>query len=158
MSSISLREFIERREAEIRELRASLLLELKELKAAKLAIESSVQSTASTSDKRFQTTTTSSTSRNPTIKEMVVAVLEARNGRGNADDIKSWIFEDFQRDIARSSLSPQLSRLREDQKLAYEPDGGVWSLPPEILDTEKSEEDFDVDLPSRGDDKDFDLM
>ncbi len=113
---ISLREFISRREAEIRELRSQLLAELRELKAAKTAIESGDETAPFKSDAR----------REPTIKEMIISVLTERRGQGTAEQMISWILEDFGRSVLRSSLSPQMSRLKQDGKLRDV--GGVWML------------------------------
>ena len=114
MSSPSLREFIEQREAEIRQLRAELLKELRELRAAKSAIAQSV-------GKDEKATL-------PTIKTMIRKVLEKRNRAASADEIISWIHEDFGAVIARTSVSPQLSRLRADEILTLDEATREWAL------------------------------
>lgn len=116
MDNLTLRDFIEKREAEIREQRTKLLAELRELRAAKLAIEST---TIAKQD--------GETSK-PTIKEMVIKVLEENKKSANADQIATWIQARFSEPIPRSSLSPQLSRLKKDNKVTLDDETGLWSL------------------------------
>ncbi|MFN4156514.1 MAG: hypothetical protein ACK4HF_17860 [Paracoccaceae bacterium] len=134
MERLSLREFIERREVEIKELRAALFLELKELKAAKIAIDS-----ASLKDKPSTTAESSVETNNMTIKEMALHVLHVHGGTGTAEDIVKWIKAEFGKVIERSSLSPQLSRLKADERLDLDLSTGVWNLSESI---KSDKEDF----------------
>lgn len=142
-SKISLREFIDKREAEIKELRAALLGELRELKAAKEAIGGVSAATPSGKlDGRDS---------RPTIKRMVLETLEKRGKCGTSEEIISWIKEDFGQEVVRSSLSPQLSRLKEaDKKLNLDEVTGLWCLAglvseesPTSRPSQKSEPDSD---------------
>lgn len=118
---ISLREFIEKRETEIKELRAALLAELRELRAAKAAIEGAHASSSSAQS--------SGRGSRMTIKEMVLYVLEKREKCGTSEEIIAWIRDDFGQEVVRSSLSPQLSRLKDhDEKLTLDEDSGQWCL------------------------------
>jgi hypothetical protein len=61
-----------------------------------------------------------------TIKEAVIAVLrENRNGL-SALDILAKVNGQFDLGIVRTSLSPQLSRLKQEHKITN--DGSVWRL------------------------------
>ncbi|PCJ77029.1 MAG: hypothetical protein COA53_02145 [Rhodobacteraceae bacterium] len=119
MESPSIREFLDVREKEIKNLRAELLRELREIRTAKDAIEA-VNSGGSSQ----------STSSRPTIKEMILGVLGTNRNGGSADQIIGWIEKSYDVDIMRSSLSPQLSRLKVDTKILQDDDTGLWKLSP----------------------------
>ena len=114
MASTSFRDFLEIREKEIKELRSQLLVELREIKTAKMAIQSD-DSTEDSEPKK-------------TIKDMVQEVLIEHGDGGSADQIIEWIAESFKIEIARSSLSPQLSRLKSEGILTTGPADGFWRL------------------------------
>jgi hypothetical protein len=65
------------------------------------------------------------------IKEMVLSVLRAgkrfRLYGATASQIRDAIKDNFNRDIARESLSPTLSRMRDDGLIEQAP-GGHWTL------------------------------
>ncbi|KQU54880.1 hypothetical protein ASG72_04535 [Bosea sp. Leaf344] len=61
-----------------------------------------------------------------TIKEAVIEVLEVIGGGLTASDILAAINAKFGTDYPRTSLSPQLSRLKSEGKLTRE--GNLWSL------------------------------
>lgn len=116
MENVSLRDFIENREAEIKELRSNLLKELKDLKLAKAAIDNI---DIEPSDK----------SSNLTIKNMVLAVLEQQGSPLTAEQIIEGISCRFNQLIERTSLSPQLSRLKnKDFKIEYLDNDKTWAL------------------------------
>lgn len=127
MEKLSLREFIDRRESEIKEIRAALLLELKELKAARGAIDASHPLSGPT-ERRGASGVEVIVDSAPTIKEMVLSTLLLRQKSATSDQISDWIKEDFGKFIERSSLSPQLSRLRVDGKLDLDKSSGEWRL------------------------------
>lgn len=61
-----------------------------------------------------------------TIKEAVIEVLGVAEGGLTANDILAAINAKFATDYPRTSLSPQLSRLKSEGKLTRE--GNLWSL------------------------------
>lgn len=113
-----IRQFIEARREEIKEQIAALKQELRELNLAEGAIKSGVVPSRDEG--------VASSSSRTTIKEMVVEVLEDRPNGAEASEIIELIANSFGESIARSSLSPQLSRLKEEGVLSLE--GRVWLL------------------------------
>src|SRR5690606_35067860 len=101
----------------IREQIAALRKEYKEIQAAEAAV-SNVIGTAVNSRK--------SASGEPTIKDMVVAVLQERGSGADALEIIDLIKEMYGKEIPRPSMSPQLSRLKTDGVLKL--DGKTWDL------------------------------
>jgi hypothetical protein len=136
MSNVSLREFLFEREQELMAKIAALHVELEEVRAVRVAIENSY--THLKKNKNFGTSAT----RRLTIKQMAVRALENRDGQGTAEEIRAWIEEDFGVRVGRTSLSPQLSRLRADAELIYTSSTKCWGLPansqpetkPEVLE------------------------
>lgn len=63
----------------------------------------------------------------PTIKEMVLEILAVRPKGATAQEIVKFIADRFGQQIERSSLSPQLSRLKHEGRVVLS--GRVWSLP-----------------------------
>lgn len=61
-----------------------------------------------------------------TIKEAVIEVLSAVGGALTANDLLAAINQKFSTDYPRTSLSPQLSRLKSEGRLTRE--GNRWSL------------------------------
>jgi hypothetical protein len=59
---------------------------------------------------------------------MVVDVLQNRSGYGHSNDILGWINEDYDINLIRTSLSPQLSRLRKAGVLEYDQTNRTWRL------------------------------
>jgi hypothetical protein len=105
--STTLRDFIASREAEIREQLKALKAEQKELQVAKAALDGQEPAAASAQ------------SSSPTIKEMALYVLrtEAAKEGMTSHQILAGIKQEFGRDIDRTSLSPQLSRLKTDEEI-----------------------------------------
>lgn len=110
--STTLRDFIAQRETEIRDLQKALKLELRELQVAKAALEG--QPTAATSPSGAALT----------IKDMARQVLDGQPNGLNSSGILDGIKKLFDRDVERTSLSPQLSRLKDDKELVL--NGEVW--------------------------------
>lgn len=112
--STTLRDFIANREGEIRDQIKALKSELKELQLAKAALDGQDAAPAPAQ------------SSGPTIKDMARTVLNtgvAKNGL-TSHEILAGIKVEFDRDIDRTSLSPQLSRLKADGEIAL--DGEKW--------------------------------
>ncbi len=114
----SLQEFIRERRPEITAQIHALREELKQLDVAEIAL----------SDKRPQTTHKPTDL--PTIKEMVLEVLAGYPQGIRANEILSAIESRHGARIARESLSPQLSRLKDEGKIILK--GRKWCLIQEI--------------------------
>ncbi|WP_312312758.1 hypothetical protein [Sphingobium yanoikuyae] len=109
----TLRDFITQREAEIRDQQKALKAELRDLQVAKAALEA--QRTPESGSGSATTLT---------IKDMAREILGAQPNGLNSSGILDGIKKTFGRDVERTSLSPQLSRLKEEGDLAL--DGDVW--------------------------------
>lgn len=105
---------------DIRARKRALMDQLKELRELEKAIRaaSAAGSTSSASDK---------VNDEPTLKEMIVSVLRALGRGADALEIIDEIKEAYGKSVKRTSLSPQLSRLKGDEKLVL--DDKVWYLP-----------------------------
>ena len=113
MMATTLRDFIAQRETEIRDQQKALKAELRELQLAKAALEG--QPTTPPSGPSGITAT---------IKDMAREVLSGQPGGLNSSGILDAIKKRFGRDIERTSLSPQLSRLKDEGELILS--GDVW--------------------------------
>jgi hypothetical protein len=103
-------------------MRAALLLELKQIKAARAAI----QPAGDAVDRQDQWT---GGKQKLTIKAMILKVLETSAAPKTSDEIIELIKDAFGVEVARTSLSPQLSRLRhQDGELDYDDTTSQWSL------------------------------
>ncbi len=109
--------FLEKREEEIVQKRAALQRELHELRAVRSSLEN-----------RQRMGENQEPGEKRTIKEMVRAVLERNPNGGSSDQIVSWINSTFGRELARPSLTPQLSRLKSDGEVELDEENGIWSL------------------------------
>lgn len=109
----TLRDFIAQREADIRDQQKALKTELRELLIAKSALDAQPPTSASAAG-----------SSNPTIKDMAREVLSGQPNGLNSSGILDGIRKLFARDIERTSLSPQLSRLKDEGELIL--NGEVW--------------------------------
>ncbi|HSX54169.1 MAG TPA: hypothetical protein VLG14_02630 [Sphingomonas sp.] len=107
----TLRDFIAQRETEIRDQQKALKAELRELQIAKAALE------GPTDAPTVGVATL-------TIKEMARDVLSGMPGGLNSSGILDAIKKKYSREIERTSLSPQLSRLKDDGELVL--DGDTW--------------------------------
>jgi hypothetical protein len=105
--STTLRDFIANREAEIREQLKALKAEQKELQLAKAALDGPEPATSTPK------------SGGMTIKDMALFVLrtEAAKDGMTSHQILAGIKQEFHREIDRTSLSPQLSRLKADEEI-----------------------------------------
>jgi hypothetical protein len=106
----TLRDFIAQRETEIRDQQKALKAELRELQIAKAALDGQVDAPANGAT--------------PTIKEMAREVLSGMPNGLNSSGILDGIKKTFGREIERTSLSPQLSRLKDDGDLVL--NGELW--------------------------------
>jgi hypothetical protein len=110
---MTLRDFIASRKAEIRDQQRALKTELKELLLAEAALDPQSE------------VTSASTGLPPlTIKEMARQVLAGQPNGLNSSGILDAIKKMFDRDLERTSLSPQLSRLKEEGELVL--NGDTW--------------------------------
>lgn len=132
MDNVSLRDFIERRETEVRQRIAELRMELQELRIAREALEASPVRVASISNRGRGSHATESKSES-TIKSMILIVLSEHQEGGDANRVVEWIKSRFQRDVLRSSVSPQLTRLRDEGRIRHDPTANLW-LPVEKLE------------------------
>lgn len=115
----SLREFIATRREEVKRQIAALKVELRELNLAEAAIKTGMPEVQSSS-------ILNSGRSKPTIKDMVLAVLSNRPTGAEASEIVDLIENEFGEQIARSSLSPQLSRLKEEGLIELA--GRIWKV------------------------------
>lgn len=138
MVSMSLMEFIEQREAEIKELRKALYEELKQLKAAKAAI-SGISVRVESSDE------SSSAQAEPTIKEMTLEVISDAERALTAEEILQAIKSKFLKEIQRTSLSPQLTRLKREGRIAYDVETSQWGFPAKNSESGGLDSDFDAE-------------
>ncbi|WP_157222498.1 hypothetical protein [Novosphingobium sp. AP12] len=109
----TLRDFIAQRETEIRDQQKALKAELRELQIAKAALGGQASPPSS-----------APSGATATIKEMARQVLSGQTSGLNSSGILDAIKKEFGRDIERTSLSPQLSRLKEEGELIL--NGEVW--------------------------------
>lgn len=116
----TLREFIVKRQNEVREAMRALKAEEAELRIALHAIDERAPEAPS----RLATK-----SSRMTIKSKILAVLEDRPDGGTADDVIQWVLEAHGTEVPRSSMSPQLSRLKADGEVALSPTTKNWCLP-----------------------------
>lgn len=136
-SMTSLREFLSVRRAELEktlaaldEQRSPLLAELFEIEAAEKALApDGLPNTdaAEEADKPANPTAKRSREIRPgSIKDKVMAVLRNRPMGADANEILELIANQFGEAIERTSLSPQLSRLKKEEWLVL--DGNVWRV------------------------------
>ena len=111
--STTLRDFIASRKSEIRDQLKALKIELKELLVAETALEG-------------QDVAPTPASSGPTIKDMARFVLGTNTAKDGltSSEILAYIKTEFDREIDRTSLSPQLSRLKDAGEVALE--GEKW--------------------------------
>ena len=97
--------------------------QLKEIKALRAALKGVGEG----DDSNVSASQTSAKPNTPTFKEMIVSVL-SEHGRGaQATEILGLIKTKFGKEIKRSSISPQLSRLKSEGVIDL--DDKVWYLP-----------------------------
>lgn len=111
----TLRAFLDERETSIKGQLKALRAELAEIKVARQALDvGSIEVTSATN------------SAGPTIKEMVRRVLESAPLGMTSNDILASIKAEFSKEIERTSLSPQLSRLKSEGEVVLVNDN--WYL------------------------------
>lgn len=115
----TLRDFIAAREADIKSQMKALRSELGDLKIAKSALDplsSEIEPGGLQSGSR-------------TIKDMVRTILKSDSTGLTATDILAKIKENFDRDLGRTSLSPQLSRMKEDGEVIVNDNSWFLAVP-----------------------------
>jgi len=116
MDDISVRDFLTSREAVLKEKKAAISAELAEIRILKSTLGDSGKPAASRSK-----------SSEPTIKEMILDVLSDREDGATSDEIIALVMKKYDKVVPRSSMSPQLSRLKGDDQVARENER--WMLP-----------------------------
>lgn len=125
----TLREFITTRQTEIRTQIAALRAEDQELRIALAAIDTDASPSAPRSSNRGRVS-------RQTIKDKIVEVLRAHPEGGTAEAIIEWVQQTHGTEIPRNSLSPQLSRLKQDGAVIRDDESKKWRL----IETEQSPE------------------
>lgn len=115
MATVNIREIVASRKAEIKEQMASLRAEMAEIKAVEAALDS-----VSAPQPRKKPS-------EPTIKDMIEDVLADRDDGATSDEIIDLVANKFQKSVPRSSMSPQLSRLKGAHRVTRENER--WMLP-----------------------------
>jgi len=139
--TIPLREYLAQRRADVQASIKALRKELAEIDAAEGAL-----SNVDDAPKRRQR----SAAGKPTLKELALEALGANVEGMEATAILAWIAEKHGMEIARESMSPQLSRLAQDGEI-IRLEGGKWQLTwvNEIIgESPMNEETPDGDQPS----------
>lgn len=116
----TLAEFLTQRKAQIKAQIVALKKELQSIQAAEDAIVTDDE------EDTVGATGTRRSSTRITIKTMVVAALRNKQNGGDAHEIIKAIKEQYGKDIPRPSMSPQLSRLKDDGYLELR--NGNWCL------------------------------
>lgn len=115
-------EYIDAREAEVKEQMAALKAELDELRVARDAIKARSAAAAFSPSSR-------QTERKDrlTHRQMVLAVLEEHPEGGERNTVKQWVKDRFEIDMPETSVSSHLSRLRsQDQQVAFNSTTKFW--------------------------------
>jgi hypothetical protein len=147
----TLRDFISSRKAEIRAQMKALRKELADLKVAEDAL-----GTQSSSGKSEPPTAVM------TIKGMIREVLKSSSKGLTSTEILEGIDKNFGKKIERTSLSPQLSRMKEDGEVSLQGNFWVLSLPPSDQDLSDNLTEFEGNSGGFGDpnafeDSDFEV-
>lgn len=118
----TLREFIATRRSEIKDQMASLRAELRQLDAAdRAAAETETGSNAAPSRQSVVRAA------RPTIMDMILDVLKGQPDGAKSDEIIEAVKTKFNVEVPRSSMSPQLSRLKARGNLVMT-NNNVWRL------------------------------
>jgi len=132
-------ELMKIREAEIKKLRDELAFELQEVQAAMDAIKGvRAHREAEQALTRL------------TIKEMIISVLASHREGGTADQIIGWIIKSHNTEVARPSLSPQLSRLKAGGEISLNEETNKWRLQPHMFFANQDAREQIKNLESRG--------
>lgn len=164
--SNKLRDFIATRRTEIMASIAALEAELRQLAVAEAAIqgyendspsqlESALQQPVEADD-LLPSETKSTPLTSPTIKDMIKLVLTEHPEGGESGDITAWIRDRFAVDVPRTSMSPQLSRLKAAGELRL--NDRTWTIardaqhiPSSDANSERKEDDAATSLKSHQD-------
>jgi hypothetical protein len=119
----SIRDILAERKAEIKTLQAQLKREMQDILAAEAAFPPFSEPQVSVALKRGRGSRT-------TLKDMIVGVLQEHSNGADSYKILELIKEKYNIDVKRESLSPQLSRLKNDDDL-LELRGSDWFLLPQ---------------------------
>lgn len=154
--ALPLRDYLTQRRSEVQAKIKALRTELAELDAAEKALGDPDQST-----KHKRVRGTGGTGKK-TLKEMALDALKAKPEGADAQTILSWIKDVHGLEVARESMSPQLSRLGQEGIITR--DGLTWHLkdfdPGAVLYGSQKEETPDGYQPSgasEGDDSHEDI-
>jgi hypothetical protein len=113
----TLRDFLNAREAEIKDQLKRLRLEMAEIRVARQALDGVSEPAASA---------VGASGASPTIKDMVRSVLKEVPLGLTSAEILLAIKRVFDKELERTSLSPQLSRLKHDGAVVL--DGETWFI------------------------------
>lgn len=119
----NIREILATRKAEIKALQAQLKQEMQDILAAEAAMSPSLDGSPVVKMRKGRGSQF-------TLKDMVINVLREFKTGADALKILELIKEKYGIDVKRESLSPQLSRLKNDDKL-LELRGSDWFLLPQ---------------------------
>jgi len=119
----SIRDILAERKAEIKTLQAQLKKEMQDILAAEAAFSPSSEPQVSVALKRGRGART-------TLKDMIVGVLQDYSTGADSYKILALIRDKYGVEVKRESLSPQLSRLKNDDNV-LELRGSDWFLLPE---------------------------
>lgn len=111
----TLRAFLDERETAIKGQLKALRLELAEIKVARVALEGASGEVIH-----------SAAQSGPTIKDMIRRVLEGAANGMTSNEVLANIKAEFGKDVERTSLSPQLSRMKGDGEVFLDDD--KWYL------------------------------
>ena len=127
MTGMNIRDFIASRETELKQQQATIRAEMAEIKALKATLDA-------TSDGEPAPRRKSSS---PTIKDLIEQVLEDWQDGATAEEIIKDVADKFSKNVPRSSMSPQLTRLKNDDRITRWNDR--WILPKYVPDNSSIE-------------------
>ncbi|WP_291365727.1 hypothetical protein [Acetobacter sp. UBA5411] len=117
----TLRTFLDQREADIKDQLKKLKQELCDIRKARDALASDLKEDSG------NLRSSANRSSKVTIKDMIRTVLQEERHGLHANEIIEKIKQSFNKDIGRPSLSPQLSRLKQEKLITFLND--AWILP-----------------------------
>jgi hypothetical protein len=132
MSSETIRDFIERREKELRRHQASLEAQLEAISAELNELATAKGSLGDAQLKHEEGEIFAyAMAPGTTIKELAIqALLDQFSNGGTLTDIRDFIRDAYGRKILPSSLRTQMHRLRVDRVLNQEPSSDTWDFQP----------------------------
>jgi hypothetical protein len=130
MSSETIRDFIERREKELRHHRAALETQLRVVNAELDELDTAKRSLGDAQVERVEKEIFAfAMAPGTTIKEMVIQALLDRFPKGaTLVDIRDFIQDAYGRDVLPSSLRTQMHRLKDSEVLGHEPSTDTWDF------------------------------